>query len=189
VFLVQTRSSRAPPGALYDMGVDMGAEPICQKSHDIANLTGSVLFLVRNYKECVPRHQRTIGSRADTDILLRDYSQMIKEFDSFSGPKKILYYEDLIKGKKSFFKDVLDFFECDDGYLQEFIFDIEKHRNMSIQFYNRNGQPSITKGQMEIFHSFRLDDEIWDIKMKNNLGEELYYKYLDRYEYKRGDNG
>ena len=152
-----------------------------------------VVFIIRNYKECIIRHAEleinpninTLKSEISGQIDTVDYLGLIKAFDKFNGKKLLLYYEDLIINPKKTLEDLLIFLEIEnfENKLNKFIYNLENHKNNSIKIYSLQGE-SHTKGQHLSFHINKLNSEqriLWD-KTIREKSEKLYEKYLKRYE-------
>jgi hypothetical protein len=183
-----------PFGTRCNIGVDLKKDYILFRAHltNPATRKKPVILLIRNYKECIPRHALlpTNPNRKDVidafnDDLLK-YTSLIKEFDIW-GPKKILvYYEDLISNPRVELKRVLDFFEVPDTHINAFIKDFDSHRKASIKQYSSLVQKSQTQGEKKLldYHSSEYPIELkheLDTIMKNDL-HDLYGKYLGRFE-------
>jgi len=73
---------------------------IINKYHSIKDLSfeniNSFILLIRDFKECIPNNSNYNKKLYDENILL--YSENIKLFNKFNGPKLCIYYENLVIG-------------------------------------------------------------------------------------------
>ncbi len=152
---------------------------IAYKTHvwDVINPEDKVFFIIRDYKECIIRHnQKHRGIsfelfKKQTRGENNDYIDLLQKFDSHPGPKYIIYYEDMIKGKL--------------GELSHMIKD-DAEFNLIRQIGLTAYPESETKGADIHFHSKKLsneDSKNWDNYLKT-FYPDLFKKYLKRYENK-----
>ena len=145
---------------------------------------GSVglVFMIRNYKECIPRH---IGLRAMGKMKVLEhcskYLANLRFYDSWSGKKCILYYEDIIDNFKSNFDKILKIIDVNDKLYKE-VFDKEEyHRKAVLAIYDRICG-SQTKGQHKIYHSKKISKESSDLIDSFFKKDKLIKnRYLKRY--------
>ena len=168
---------------------DFSKPPILYKSHNfqpLKNKKRPVIMLIRNYKEVLPRH---IGWN---EINIQNYIKIIKQIDTYSEEKLFIYYEDIITDFENQLKKILNFIhaEINEKQFEKFIRDIDIHKKKSIKIYERCLDSSRTKGKEIIFYSkgkTREQKIKCDIEIKKVLGDDLFNKYLKRYE--EGENG
>tara|TARA_R110000796_G_scaffold58413_4_gene134860 strand:+ start:15680 stop:16327 length:648 start_codon:yes stop_codon:yes gene_type:complete len=158
------------------------------------------IFLLRNYKECVPRqlgctkrgneydlesiksHMRNANATKDTKTF--DYIKVLKYYDELEKEKLLIYYEDLISNTENELKRLVDFMNglgFKTELFNDFIINLEKHRKESLKRYTPT---SSSGGNVKIFHSKNIRD-----KDKNSLDKflqktypNLWDKYLKIYE-------
>lgn len=190
---------KKPIGNFVILGVDLNAKNILIKRHAIEMLHEDVdklILLIRDYKECIVRHNELIGTPLTIDVLVnacsckstdrhphqiaKGYIRAIEYYDSFTKNKMIVYYEDLITDLQSVMKKSLTFLNEKDAYLDSLIKNITFHENQCIDLY----ELSSTKGKNVKHHSKQMSSEErkeWDSFLLNNH-EALFNKYLKRYE-------
>ena len=158
-----------------------------------------VLFLVRNYKECIVRHHGIENIRDNYSTIkqfLNDknitqpanwYVKNIDQFEKFEKEKLIIYYEDLIQTPSVILKQIGEFLNIEESKVAIFIENIDYHKANSIKAYTLKSHKSETQGKASAltFHSDKLNkDEIdqFDTYFRDwNNG--LYAKHLLRYEF------
>lgn len=154
----------------------------------------SIVFILRNYKECVVRHCETnidiikkeLSGDGPTEKIKSksDYLAILKLFDSYDKDKKILvYYEDLISNPENELNRLADYFNVDKNNVQTFMNNFNEHKNNSLKWCGNETQKPETNGNNIIHHSNKLTKEqrieLDELVMKNN--KELFEKYLTRY--------
>lgn len=177
-----------------EMGVDLKSDPILIKRHMVGYTNGdpaewsendNLILIVRNYKEVLIRHNNgnsninTLKKGCSSHIISNNYIQLIEYYNNFNGNKKIFYYEDILKNLEITLKEMLDFLNVSDEYLEKFIENIDYHKQKSINIYGN----SRTKGKSTKSHSNKLTKEeklSWDGWLKSNH-KGLSEKYLSRY--------
>jgi len=190
-----------PLGQIVDIGVNVNKKIILQKSHGVKGLighNGTLLFLIRNYKECILRHTETTKKIHDIDEVkkmisytftgLNSYMDLLKYYDKYEHKKHIVYYEDIIGDnlENNLIKIIqfLGFYNNNaKSNLDELIQNLPKHKKQAIKIYNMNAK-SRTKGKKEIFHSYKISYEnrcLWDKSVEQN-SPDLFNKYLLRYK-------
>lgn len=179
----------APLSNSFDLGADLSAPPIV-KLHDYDHKKPSLncpflIMIVRNYKECLVREIKTeekIREHLERRRIL--YVANLETYDNWDPEKRLLiYYEDLIKNPKETLNKVVNFFHADPQYLDEFMDGYDQHRANCIMIYERDEEPSKTKGERPIFHSNRLRPEFkryMDKAIKRN-NPRIFDLYLRRY--------
>jgi hypothetical protein len=193
---------------LYRRG---GHQEIEYQHYDIEN--DRLILLLRNYKECIPRHlgywgeqkkitakdlprfiQETDGSRMeDGDPFGLDYMANVIFYDEWKGEKSVFYYEDFMTDPNSVLKETLSFLKEDvsEEKFNEFIENYEKHKEDSLQLYRKEIHFTMTAGKpLENalkYHSQFIPPQIrveWDNYLISKF-EDIYIKYLDRYKEKQ----
>ena len=145
----------------------------------------SLIFVVRNYKECLIRHNGIAKlMRADKmKAECKKYAENIDYFYNWKGKKVILYYENLIKNFKKEYCKILDIIDVD-MRLHDMLFkNLNDNKNKCLRQYSKVCG-SVTKGQHEIYHSKTLRKDIadkFDKFVKNNIsvdGISLIKRYV-----------
>lgn len=158
----------------------------------------SVLFLLRNYKECIVRQHKMnkIDSYGGVEEFLRDesltqpannYIKNIEAFDQYSGPKCLVYYEDLIAKPEESLMRIAEFLELPRKEAQEFVDNLEHHKSRSIQLYTADrSRTSETRGDAArlTHHADKNLSEdqkrVFDDHFRT-LNPALFEKYCSRY--------
>lgn len=146
-----------------------------------------IVVLVRNYKECIPRHLRNTqkNQQVITKAFIKSlniagegsYIHPLDMLENFDGPKHLIFYEDLITKPVKVMKRLAKKMELDASAVLD---NFEEHWNISISNY---GPGSFTQGKNLLEHSSLLTPDIcqeWDKKIIERH-PELYKKYLQRY--------
>lgn len=162
-----------------------------------------LVFIIRNYKECIPRNLQIVRKRSDetkfdyyervaTASIEKElfgaypgYIRNLDFYDKFDGKKQIVYYEDLITVRSgedisSSIVTLGDFFGVGTDKYQEFIKNLEKHKEKCLGKLKFRG----ISGEDPLFYSEHIRKEVKDevdalIQAKC---PDLYKKYLKRYE-------
>ena len=174
-------------------------------------------LIVRNHKECIVRHKRIDENPIPIKLVLDDlqgipvpnisnpdYLAMLELYDSYDGPKIIIYYEDFISNISEELYRLMKWYEqfggeYDEEKIKEFILNIDAHKSKSLNRYSRihngvatGGDPEKLRFQSGPKHRGEHQgvkgnvlpttcEEI-DTHIKNkNL--KIYNKYLKRFEY------
>jgi hypothetical protein len=138
-------------------------------------------------------HEDVERSKDDTEkhsnIMLEvyKYSHVMKCYETYDGPKKLIYYEDMIGPKETLKKCLIDVFDwldvpLDHEELESFITNVSTHMSNSLEVYGK----SFTLGSNKNTHKDWMPSNFmkeWDVLMKKDLGK-IYEKYLKRYEEK-----
>ena len=143
-----------------------------------------LIFLLRNYKECLTRH--LLNDLKNKRILTREIDSYIKNiglYEKWNKNKLLIYYEDLMTNFDFVFNQIVDFLNLDKNRYKKLIKNFDYHREKSIQLY----AISVTKGDDLDYHSKKLS-----INFKNKLdayiiknAKLIFTKYLVRYQEKR----
>lgn len=179
-----------PYGMRFDFPIDTQELPIIkthwmpphkyysQLYHDAEK--DKFIFLLRNYKECIPSHR---GLFKDCYFDMR-YLNLLADFDAYPDENKILvYYEDLINEPEQELKRLLVFLNKSEEFLDEFLKEYEFHKSRSISDYSKFAKKSSTNGNEILYHSKRLSQkqrEYMDNFVQENQ-PDLLEKYLFRY--------
>ena len=114
-----------------------------------------------------------------------EWMEILRRYDKYTGPKLLVYYEDLISRPKNTVEKIQDFMTdglADGQRYLEFFKNYDLHKQNSIDFYkNTNGGESFTKGEISIHHSERfsmLEKKEIDSIFKD-LDKEIYEKYVE----------
>lgn len=158
----------------------------------------NLIFTIRNYKECFFRNM-TEKKYSDLEILDKfeaflstpkkktGYVKILKLFDSYSGPKVCIYYEDLLSIPKKTVFDIFKFLK-NNGVIIE----TERYNNLldNLDFYLEKSKEEYSHG------SFKSDSKSkvffsnkFSVDVKNKIDEciqsfcpDLFNKYLIRYK-------
>jgi len=192
-YIIEWSTGKPTPGAPR---LIRGYDFVCDRAHKaypIMENYGKVLFVLRDYRECLLRHHWKAYETSESieHFLLRDdlkqpcawYWKNLQAFDEFKGDKNILYYEDLIAPDHNIIASILTFFGEDANRSGPFIRDLAEHKNISIGFYDAK-HGSQTKGEKTARHADRILSE--ERKSFDRFFETnhpvLFEKYLSRYQ-------
>jgi hypothetical protein len=139
----------------------------------------ALVLVIRNYKECIPRHTKpALYNMTILEQHCDSYMKNIVFYDNWEGPKRVLYYEDLIVDFEKYYCEILPIIDAD-MKLHKVLFDnLEEHKNICLKQYDKVCG-SQTKGKMAIFHSKLLNKEA--LKVINNCINKLEYKNIQKY--------
>lgn len=150
------------------------------KEHD------KLIMLVRDYRECIPRHlysEETVSTTMimkmfGTEFGIRDRaSQYIKNlvlFDMCQVPKYVIYYEDLINhGEDAFVNLYFNFLKLPYKHLNW-----KKESAKALKNYDA---PAMSGGEID-FHKKRIEDVGFMESIMLDTNKYIYDKYLSRYE-------
>lgn len=157
-----------------------------------------LLFLLRNYKECVTRHyELTVGQVENRkgifgwgfplDFKMRQllgwYLDSVRLFHSWKGEKCFLYYEDLMSEPRGTIAKMLNFLKLDDESKKASFFErYEEYFDAVLRMGGRGWDGSASGGRELVFHQKKLPDKAWrkvDSWIKRQ-GPDLI-PYLERY--------
>lgn len=145
-----------------------------------------ITLVIRNHVEILSRHRTKDGHNEDR-VLNKDapeYVKNIKRFDNFDGGQNVVYYEDIIKDEpleKVLYEFIELYDDASEDRLTSLMNNIDHHRKVSLKSYPK----SHTKGEKEVYHQKEVDNELrkkFDKKVKDLMSEDLFKKYLGRYE-------
>jgi len=129
------------------------------------------LLLLRDPIESFIRHRGPGSVKNLSTLHINDYYfTNIQLYENYQGPKKIIYYEDLICDSQPYIKELCSFLNTDPNRLSEFFINFEQHRQRTREFYGdctTNGLPdSLTE------HSKAVTLEV-----KNNFWKHIFDIY------------
>ncbi len=161
-----------------------------------------LIYIIRNYKECLVRHYKTKGKslrfkslkdelrgtcKVSTTKYTTDYIALLALYNRLGSQQKLLvYYEDLITSFETETIRVMAFLDVNNMTsinLSDFLRNYDYHRKNSILYYETNHAPSITRGHHLNFHSNQLEYKV-RVKLDKYLQKmfpDLYNRYLERY--------
>lgn len=143
------------------------------KSHKfIATENDKLIFILRNYKDCIESHKQRSAS-GPVDKFLNEYFSLLKQYDDFSGDKTIIYYEDIIDENKlpDIMKNLSQFLESDCD-IDDFVKNYEKHKQES-----KNGYQTKFAGHRNKNITVNINIST---KLKNKH-KKLIEKYMEKY--------
>jgi hypothetical protein len=149
-----------------------------------------LLFLIRNYKESIRRNYLSSTSKAYKDILQQGpqfdiYINNLYLYDSWPEQNRcMIYYEDLIEMPEESFARIVNFLGLDRAALNEFIKDLDSHREACLRIYSNRHGYTASGGDDLLFHTKHYSkkqivriNEFVKIKHK-----EMWNKYLKRFD-------
>ena len=139
--------------------------------------SASLILLLRNYKECVPRHG---ASLPDGACAQGNYWKNIMVFHKYPHKKMLLYYEDLITTPFATILNLATFLDLPQSNVMEFFDNFEQHRQDSLSNYTG----SVTRGDKLLHHSLVIEEDLQrehdeSLRARN---EQVYDLYLKRYQ-------
>jgi hypothetical protein len=145
-----------------------------------------LIMLIRNYKECIPRHlgdyKRAI---IEFDDVKNCYLDNIVVYDEWSDSNKILvYYEDFISNPRKTLSELLLFLGESGDKLTSFLSCYDEYKNRSLKFYQQYIGATKSRGEDLLYHSKLIPFED-RLKMESFVKENYPYiwgKYLYRYD-------
>lgn len=188
-FFVETVSQRPSEkdgkrSAQADIDVDKKGSSCLRLFHDPPRgEDGPLLVVVRDYLECVPRQLQMPQKERSKELLEEHaglYMAVLRKFEEWKGPKKLVYYEDLMTDPRGVLAGIAAFLALPQEKTDAFLGDLENHRKRSIRNY---GPGSRTQGKNLAFHQGRIsleDAETIRAAVRGPLAE----KYLARYDAK-----
>jgi hypothetical protein len=195
-YAVEWISGRPTPGQVK---IHFGTNFILDRSHNASvnmHSYSSVILSVRNYRECLLRHHPQWWEKsrsvkeflsvdpADPEQKPRWFIENLVAFDSFDGPKLLVYFEDLQRCP-SVLLTVSDFLGLDRARAERFVANVDYHYRRSVDSYVRGGHESATTESRDLSLHSRS-------KLAGTQAQEFddYYRseyprifatYLDRY--------
>lgn len=143
----------------------------------------NLIFIVRNYKECIVRHiPQTVSNYDRAQYECKKYANNIIFYDSWGGPKKILYYEDLVNSFKKNYLPILDIINVNMDIHNNLFNNFQYHKQKCLEHYNKICD-SKTYGKKKIFHSELLSNETkrrFDSIVKNTITEKYITRYFEK---------
>jgi hypothetical protein len=165
------------------------------------NYHDKLIFMIRNYKECIPRQTKdySFGEKFKSQLLNYktnsdehhfDYISVLEYYDKYEKDKIIIYYEDFISNTTTELLKVIKFIvgDIDEIKINQYIENIELHKKNSSDRYRSivvDGCMSIDlSGNVNIkHHSSKIPKDLRLEIDKYISNEYKYYfdKYLTRY--------
>lgn len=198
-----------PPIGARDssLNVNLEEEPVMLKRHwfksndQLDPDKDSIILLIRNYKEVIPRHHceapsekfptlasRFSGEMRGSENSECDYIKVIVDYDNWSGKKTFFYYEDLVRNPHSIFTELYKIFKLEDINIsldryENFKKNMEHHRTNGIKNYHTK---SWTKGKVNQldFHQKQVNPDLLHsvtVKLKKQY-PKIFEHYLSCYE-------
>lgn len=198
----QITKINCPLGYWFDLGTDYDKDPIWKVHHiDYMKAMGTfdplketLIVIVRNYKEVLPR-MRNILSIRETGRELHDqraedvvnstlalqYLEILRLYDSWSPERRhMIYYEDLISDPEKIYKDLLAFLNEPPIYLDAFIALYSEHKKACLTIYAQQEDEPVTQGNKKIHYANMMQKEE-RIKLDQYIAQavpHLWEKYL-----------
>jgi len=170
----------------------------------------TVMLVLRNYKECIPRHTKATtpeallqhavglkaterpGAKKDANgrrFTQSDYMALVKWYHEYQGKKTIVYYEDFVTNTAEELRRLADFIgDVEEGTLENFIDNLDQHRKTSASKYNKFGKTTTLDKEAKpistIQHS-QIIPKAGRLRIDEHLSQTfptLYEKYLKRYK-------
>lgn len=166
------------------------------------NQQNKLILIIRDYKESILRMfdnfsyiKSAIGKRHNDAVfqnlppyygVITWYFENLEYLDQFKGEKHLVYYEEILLEPEKVYKNILSFLGSSDEFLADFMDQLESHKEICLNFYNKHRFGSKTQGRDFKFHSKTLTKEElieFDQLVQNNY-PSLWKKYLCRYKEK-----
>ena len=158
------------------------------KPHD------KLIMIVRDYRECIPRHLYP-GEKVNDEMILRmfgnelsvrdsaiQYVENLVLFDVCQCSKYMIYYEDLIQNKKHAFNIL-----CNNLFQEEWTQEgsdkfgkLNWEKESAISLKNYESTP-MSGGNLD-FHKHNINDVQLMGKIMKQANKYIFEKYLNRYE-------
>jgi hypothetical protein len=178
------------------MGVDLSAKPILYKTHNLKNFSkgyDEVIFVVRDYKEVVPRHYKSSQKKVSlldmfnshtrgSENPMLDYVKILEQYEKLERRKCLIYYEDLVTKPKETLMKIVEFLNIDKAHAKNFFDNFEYHKKQGIAAYH---DTSFTQGSKNVkFHQSKIPKNVLAQMTKRLKSEHLgiFNRYLQRYE-------
>jgi hypothetical protein len=168
-----------------ELGIDPTAEPSAMTCHRLVELPEGehwLIVAVRDYSECIVRHRHDEPeTEFGFDEELPHYLEPLRYFHEFTGPKLLLYYEDLIRDRQGTITAVGEFLGLGPEPVLRFLADFDAHFRRSVVGYSPG---SHTGGRAAHHHGARLSPEMWTRWRAEIVAEapEIHAAYLTRYD-------
>ena len=175
-----------------DIEVYATHRPIIHKEWPLKK-TDKLIMLVRDYRECIPRHlysEKIVSTEMITKMFgiefgIRDrasqYIENLVLFDMCQCPKYLIYYEDLIKnGKKEFLQLILSLNLGGSKYNSATYINWEAECARSLKNYDA---PAMSGGDIH-YHKKLIESIGFMESIMEDTNKYIYDKYLSRYEQK-----
>jgi hypothetical protein len=187
-------------GFRINIGVDLNAKPILEKSHKLYNNKkdnkDKLIVIIRNYKEVLIRHASSEPGHESIEIKSKrkfnndtkgiqdevDYIEVIMSYDVWSGPKLLVYYDNLIDNPSVEINRIAEFLDINKKEALDFISKYDYHVNRGIKSYH---EKSYTNGKNNKYHQNRVSKDLidfmtLDLKKRHSV---IFEKYLKRFEF------
>ena len=157
--------------------------------------TDKLILLIRDYKECIPRHlytEKIVSAEMVTKMFGREfgirdrasqYFENLVLFDVCPVTKYVIYYEDIMKdGKKEFIK--LAYWLCDNNNDRDVMYNLlgtlpwAKEFKISLKKYD---SPALSGSDVD-YHKKRIEDVKHMERVMYLTNPSIHEKYLTRYE-------
>jgi hypothetical protein len=149
---------------------------------------GRLIFLVRNYKECMvrqfgPNVQDILASMSgdgSPEGTRLDYLHLLQSYDAWPKEKMLVYYESLVTNPLPEIIRMTSFLGVAGPAVAEFLNHLDQHQARSVRCYSPG---SMTGGQGTSFHAARLtpaERTRLDGQMQARR-PDLFERYLRRY--------
>ena len=157
--------------------------PILIKRHETGeirrNEKARVMLLIRDYRECiVSQTSQTAGLEPHID----NYMQLLQYYDSFSGKKIHIYYEDLITNIEAQIRVALHFLEeeVNEDAVCEFMDNIDYHHKSCMSLYgdSKSDGKSIRSHQKQLTHSEILHYKEYTVDRFPNIAKTYLSRYI-----------
>ena len=171
----------------------------------------TVVLMLRNYKECIPRHTKARtpkailqhaaglkaterpGTKKDPNgrpFTQSDYMALIKWYHKYQGKKTIVYYEDFVTNTDEELRRLADFLgNVDEGKLENFIDNLDQHRQTSASKYRNEIGDTTTLDKeaktVSTTHHSQAIPKADRLKIDKHISQTfpvLQEMYLKRYE-------
>lgn len=163
---------------------------IVKKRHAILPTTEKepLILLLRNYKECIVRHNINNGISLETlkgsakgkaikTPKKVDYISNLIEYNQWENEGHLIYYEHLMTTPGRVLGSLMYFMNNYTANVDKFIDEIDKHKKICLELYGK----SVTKGKMLSYHVNRIDNpKEWDNYLWDNF-PKIYNNYLTHY--------
>ncbi len=125
------------------------------------------IFMLRDFKECVPSHCAQEGTE-DYQSYLDEYCDGLLSFRQWKNEKHVVYYEDFIKDPVRETSIIID--KCNSDYhhvMDSLSDDIDELSKQSIALKKSLGSPSLSGGKQSSFHSKKLNQKEQDAMIEH----------------------